>query len=468
MCGLAGMSGVKSADARLKLVISLGGGIDARGGHAAGYVTLPSATSGAGVKMAKRIGTWDKAALRFSFAAARGEATMMHSRFATCGSKDNVEHAHPFAIKRDGKSVLYGAHNGVISGTYLSAREHQRDHTVDSKEVFELLADGDIAAIRKLEGYGVLTWITPESGDINLVRLSKNADLVVAKLKGDNGYAYASTWTILSKALAFAGLEAEHTMNVDAVGQVFHIRPSGMWLGSETKLTVAEDSWRSRSYSHYDYSSLYGTGSGSRKRVSYADTYSLADWDDEYNYRDLMGNHSDVVEYTEEDRAYDASVMAAAEADEWERIGRWSSNGKLLQGPKQETANPSIAEVVRTDPAFRTPVVTKEMTKFQSSDGVRWRRDVKSGQWHKATQQQALLDDWEEVKAKIATDEPDHDKQRAMRLEAFKILQARATRPIAFSLAAGVHSEPVSETKETAPDTLPSSAITTHEAAAEE
>ncbi len=182
MCGLAGFSGIKDVKRRTCLAYALGIGIDSRGGHAAGFVSVDTAASGKAPRMSKRIGTWAKASNKFIYAAGSGEVAMMHSRFATCGKPDDIRNAHPFLIRRKGDAVLYGVHNGVIGETKESAKLHGRDWSVDSKEVFELLADGNLKAIQELDGYGVLNWITPESGVVNMAKLSDKGDFVACTL----------------------------------------------------------------------------------------------------------------------------------------------------------------------------------------------------------------------------------------------------------------------------------------------
>ncbi len=115
MCGLSGYAGI-SPDKRVKLIEVLGEGIDDRGGHAAGYVSLTG-----NVSYARRIGRWEDSRSRFIRGAAQGAVCMMHARFATCGDRDDVVQAHPFAIQREGGTVLWGAHNGMIHNARASA-----------------------------------------------------------------------------------------------------------------------------------------------------------------------------------------------------------------------------------------------------------------------------------------------------------------------------------------------------------
>src|SRR4051812_41108202 len=145
MCGLAGFAGIKNVETRTALVWTLGMGIDERGGHAAGFVSL-----GEQLRCHKKLGYWLSAKNRFVEAAASGPICMLHARYATCG-KQTIEEAHPFAIQRDGRTRLYGAHNGVVYNAWESAKSHGRKIQVDSQEIFECIADGNIKALQKLD-----------------------------------------------------------------------------------------------------------------------------------------------------------------------------------------------------------------------------------------------------------------------------------------------------------------------------
>ncbi len=223
MCGLSGFIGVPKAQA-WGLVYGLGAGIDMRGGHAAGYVSVRNSE----LRINKKIGEWSDASRKFIRGAAKGDMCMMHARFATCGIRDSVDHAHPFEIRRNDETILYGAHNGVIyDGAEESAKLNGRTYTVDSREVFELLADGEFEAIRNLQGYGVLTWIEPGADHVKMVRLSQNSDIEVCKLRA-GGIVWASTSRILHEALDIAGLRATTNYVLPKIGMVYELRANGV------------------------------------------------------------------------------------------------------------------------------------------------------------------------------------------------------------------------------------------------
>jgi hypothetical protein len=234
MCGISGFIGIKGK-AQRELVDSLGLGIDMRGGDASGYISV--ASHGA-VTHAKKLGTWTGARNRFRRRCS-GDIVMMHARWATCGSKFKQDQAHPFEIRRDRKTVLWGAHNGCIWNADDSAKLNGRPYTVDSKELFNLLADGDIRGINNLDGYGVITWYAPGEEYVNMARLSDSSEICVVQVVG-GGLAWASTWAILGDALEYAGLEADYEFNLDEIGRVYQMSAEGVVATSMTGLKLSE------------------------------------------------------------------------------------------------------------------------------------------------------------------------------------------------------------------------------------
>lgn len=303
MCGVSGYAGLGylSADIRFDLVEALGCGIDQRGGHASGAVVV---TDEGPPRLMRKLGKWGQARGRFIRAASQGHSVMMHARWATTGAKDEIENAHPFAIKRtdadSGKEVtiLYGCHNGVLYGTDETAKANNRKHTVDSREFFELLADKAYETIKTLGGYGVVTYIRPEDRKVRVLRLSNQSDFVLCRLKG-GGTVWASTAYILTEALKYVGLEEECRLSVDTIGRVYVLS------GTEAKETKLEDvavnrgSFRNQlSYSHSDYGDAYDyRGFGG---VSYwpNQARNLKDWQGECcHVCGYWNNHKDECRY---------------------------------------------------------------------------------------------------------------------------------------------------------------------------
>lgn len=239
---------------REDLTTALGWCIDSRGGDAVGFVTHTEKDT---TQYGRRIGTFWKSPKRFLSVASDGDVCLLHSRYTTSGNKDDPQHAHPFAIKRDGKTVLFGAHNGVLYDALLSAKRHGRNYTVDSKELFELLADGDLDGIQRIHGYGVVTWTKPKEHLIYISSLSTHADIEVCDLK-EGGYVYASTQNILKSAIDVAGLHIDGFYRLPDPGHVFTVCPDGISDTNITGVKVGTFQWDNRSYSGYggyaDYS----------------------------------------------------------------------------------------------------------------------------------------------------------------------------------------------------------------------
>jgi hypothetical protein len=249
MCGLSGYIGLSSStEDKLMLILGLGDGIDNRGGHACGYAAI---AEDGDFRYARKSGTWIRSRVRFVEGAA-GHICMMHARWATCGNREDPMNAHPFAIRRGGRVVMWGAHNGMVPDAFASAKAHGREVAVDSQEIFELLADKDYEGIRSLAGYGVATWIDTDHRDrVHLCRLSSNSDICVVSVKG-GGLVWASTWKILKDALAVADLEVEREFKIDEIGRVYRLSADGV---RKTKLGDIKVGYRARGMKSSGYSS---------------------------------------------------------------------------------------------------------------------------------------------------------------------------------------------------------------------
>jgi hypothetical protein len=230
------------------LVLGLADGIDNRGGHACGYVSID--TKKDDLKYARKRGVWVRSRLRFIEGAAQ-DVCLMHARFATCGNRDDSNNAHPFAIRRNGRVVLWGAHNGMVPDAFASAKKNGRSIEVDSQEIFELLADRDYEGIQNMAGYGVVTWIESSLRDsVYLARLSSHSDIILVSIKG-GGYVWASTRKILTEALKFADLEAEEEFVLDDIGRVYLIAPDGVFKTDCDGVRVGNwQRWKGKNATH--------------------------------------------------------------------------------------------------------------------------------------------------------------------------------------------------------------------------
>lgn len=278
MCGLAGFAGIKNHAAKINLVVGLGFGIDGRGKDAAGFVSIVDGIP----KYCKKLGKWKDARYRFWNTAAKGDICMMHARFATCGKK-TIDEAHPYSIWRNKKVVLWGAHNGMMRSAWDCAKEHNRTCSVDSKELFELLADKEYETIKKQIGYGVITWIDSEQRDaVHLIRLSYQSDIYVASIKG-GGIVWGSTKSIVEEAVDVANLEIENVYDIKEIGREYIITANEVYYTSLDKIQFASN------YVTTNYSNQYKAHTGSY--FPYTDTgttktftKSLIDDDDDDLY----------------------------------------------------------------------------------------------------------------------------------------------------------------------------------------
>ncbi len=234
MCGLAGFSNVKDSFKRECLVWSLGLGIDRRGGDAAGYVAL-----GTNPVVGRKVGLWASASYKFLSHAASAATTLMHARWKTCG-RGGKQEAHPFTVQRDGEPVLWGAHNGVIYDAEFSARINQRSYDVDSRELFELLADNDLSGIQDMNGYGVITWVERRNPSAVLVaRLSSSSEFYAVRTECD-AIVWGSTRTIVEDACDDAEMVIKAVFQLTEVGRVYSIEGSSIFMTKREGVKLAD------------------------------------------------------------------------------------------------------------------------------------------------------------------------------------------------------------------------------------
>jgi predicted glutamine amidotransferase len=249
MCGVAGYVGLGHLpeSQRFDLVEALGLGIDSRGGDAAGFVVVNGPPHKPIVRLARKLDEWSDARGRFVRAAASGHTVMMHARWTTSGNAKDIECAHPYPIKRRfgnvERTVLYGAHNGMLDGTEQSAKAFGRQHSVDSREFLELLADKQYVAIKELEGYGVVTYVKPGDGIIRVVRISESSDFEIVAVEG-GGMVYASTNDILADALDFADLKPVRRLAVSDIGKVYRLEPQKVRYSGLSGVRVQSSWWK--------------------------------------------------------------------------------------------------------------------------------------------------------------------------------------------------------------------------------
>lgn len=274
MCGIAGYVNIANPKQRETLVRVLGLGVDTRGGHAIGYVsTSPTGPESEHVNYGRQVGTWMAARKRFVAAAASGTTCLLHARFATHANQDDVKCAHPFAVQRNGRTVLWGVHNGSSGDAGLSAAANGRKLTVDSLELFELMADNQLhTSIGAMGGWGVLAWIEAnDRSKVYICIVSDGGSMHVSRTAG-GGLVYGSTKQIVSFACDSAGLSitSSYTMatGVTYAAMVGETGAAGLYRTDRPKMTFAPPKARVYSY--------YGSGS-STSGGSYA--YRADNWD---------------------------------------------------------------------------------------------------------------------------------------------------------------------------------------------
>lgn len=247
MCGVAGFSGVSHLTRyqRMALVDHLGMGIQTRGNHAWGWI----GGDNGGVQTGKGLGRWSATSIGTTWKVAEYDSVIMHSRYATHGSKDDVRNAHPFCIRRNNRTVLYGVHNGVLHGTEATAKKYGRDHTVDSRELLELMADGKHEDIATISGYGLLAWTTPRSRVIQLCKLTAGANIAVFRVKR-GGIVFASESSMVRKALDAAGLDAGPQLYLEKVGATYMLWNGILSLNAKAEPILLESRPVSESYDY--------------------------------------------------------------------------------------------------------------------------------------------------------------------------------------------------------------------------
>ena len=233
MCGIGGYIGIKDTEKRFKLVAAMGKGIDTRGQAMAGYISSTKDD----LIHARRQGSWSSADDEFVMRAAHGDLCLMHSRAPGYGHP--IDNAHPFPIVRNDKVVLWGAHNGSLHEALASAKAHNREMTVDSKELFELLADNEISTLNNYHGWGVIEWVVASNThEVRLSKLTSNSDLVAVEIEG-GGTVWASTLHILRNACDAAGLEVTAQYQLNEIGRVYVVDKDGLHPSDQTNVRLS-------------------------------------------------------------------------------------------------------------------------------------------------------------------------------------------------------------------------------------
>lgn len=137
---------------------------------------------------------------------------VLHTRFATQGSKDNRANNHPIV-----HGNVVGVHNGHINNDDAIFRDLgvPRMGQVDSEAAFALLDNEDtIPALSIIQGGAALAWFDKRErgGTLHLARVSRSP-LAVGQTKGGSLF-FASTMRLLHDSMELADVELDWTMDL--------------------------------------------------------------------------------------------------------------------------------------------------------------------------------------------------------------------------------------------------------------
>lgn len=241
MCGIAGfsMSPNSSVNTR-ELAHNLLTAIQSRGTDASGFAFV----KGMATSTYKRAVPGSE--LSLGELPRRSDAVILHTRFATQGSKHDNRNNHP-VLSPSGRISL--VHNGVISNDYMfrgpADNEFQGLAAVDSAVIPALIErDGVKDGADKLEGYAAIAWLDSSDKDsrLHLARLDYSPVAFTWLL--DGSFVFASTKPLLAAALAYTGLDHGHIFEMPEEQYMQVV--GGVIRHSEDDVTMQED-WYAQS-----------------------------------------------------------------------------------------------------------------------------------------------------------------------------------------------------------------------------
>lgn len=193
---------------------------------------------------------------------------ILHTRFATQGSPKNENNNHPIVVEN-----LVGVHNGHIGNDneILKAYpNHKRIGEVDSEAAFVMAKydENPLEAFGEIQGRAALAWIDGDRGrELNLARVTGSPLCVAQTPLGST--VFASTQSILEKAMKKAGLEIEWISELNeyeymkvrngAIIEYTDFKPS--WVKDFEKSEVKKTgtySWDKYDWSHTDLGKEHG------------------------------------------------------------------------------------------------------------------------------------------------------------------------------------------------------------------
>lgn len=276
MCSISGFSFSKSSsfDARrLAAALLLAG--QTRGTDATGYAYLTPSNDIDG--MADHVAAKHFVTSTDFQLPQNARTAILHTRYATQGSKYNALNNHPlYAWENDSTVAL--VHNGMIWNDDQLFAEHQlpRYGEVDSAILPALLSARGSAeyasVLGEVQGSVAIGWLDTRTPGVLHVARAEDSPVLIARVdeprrvsrRGHKrprllGVVYASTQQMLSKALFTLGLDLSSpyvTLYTVSEGTYFSVT-SGTWSGKVTKFALPD---RASRYSRYDDYSDWPTG----------------------------------------------------------------------------------------------------------------------------------------------------------------------------------------------------------------
>lgn len=273
-------------------------GIQTRGSDASGYSFVKG----------QAVGTFKRAIpgseLSLGELPRRAEAVILHTRFATQGTKADNRNNHPVLSPQGNISLV---HNGVISNDFEFRGQGERQFTglpaVDSSVIPALIERfGAKDGVKDLEGYAAISWLDNRDPDsrLHLARLDYSPVAFTWLL--DGSFVFASTDKILAASLAVSGLDHGHIF--DMPEEQYMQVVGGVIRNSEDDVTMQEDWYTRTRYASAtagghgttdSYGSSYGSYSGGVTRYGIGSSFGNIDFDDD------GGNPNDEDEMSYED-----------------------------------------------------------------------------------------------------------------------------------------------------------------------
>lgn len=179
---------------------------------------------------------------------------IFHTRGASVGAVTQ-HNAHPFVVKHDGRRVI-GIHNGGVRNYEELNNRYQRKCEVDSEHIFYHLAER--RNLGELFGAGTIVWydIYHERQTIHLARWNYG-DLVIARLKDNNGIVFCSTKDpiILSAAMSGLKIDSFYQTIMEGFWHVIEPRNDGDDVLAKGQ-SLGFDNYRRGNYNRHNYNEI--------------------------------------------------------------------------------------------------------------------------------------------------------------------------------------------------------------------